>query len=320
MQDDSNDPRLELLSSLDFPHCRVEFTDKPIVLLCGGKVVEKKDWKDPDPPVESLRHAITRFPTNFEIFRPEEIDTWQIDGIFKDLVTFELELASLCSMVVIILESPGSLVELGAFSQLTELNGKIIAICPSKYKNQDSFISLGILRFIAEKNPTHVKSYPWELKVEGQHFQIDDEVVSDATSDIDEDLKTLPKTQILKANLSSHSMVLICEFLRLFTALKEGEISEYLEICGVSISRDLLKGKLILLEKFRLIKTQEYSDAIFYFKGDEAYHKLRLVLLSNAGHADPLRIEARCLEFYNETPKHRNRVRAIARSKTIRGS
>lgn len=314
MPDDSIDPRLSLLLSLDFPLCRVEFSDKPIVLLCGGKVIIKAKPSDPDPPLESLRHALTIHTTNFEVFRPEEIDTWQADGIFKDLMTFELELASICSMVVIILESEGSLVELGAFSQLTELSNKIIAICPEKYINDDSFIRLGILRFISATNAAHVKSYPWIPKQKDADFVISTEIVEDATSDIEDELHKLPKSQVLKSNKNSHVMVLICELLRLFTALKESEIAEYLELCGAQVGRELLRGKLFLLEQFHLIRTQTYSDALFYFKGDEQFHKLRLTLKEDPKPIDLLRIEMLCLEYYKSNSKHRNRLRAIARA------
>lgn len=317
MSEDGHDPRLLLLSSLDIPTCRVEFSDTPIVLLCGGKVTFKLKPEDPDPPLESLRHAITKFHTAFEIFRPEEITSWQSDGIFKDLMSFELELASICSLVVIILESEGALVELGAFSQLPDLSNKIIAVCPEKYINATSFINLGILRFISATQPANVKSYPWEPKEpkeQNEPANIAQEVIEDFSSDIHEELNKLPKSQVFKINQNSHVMVLICEFLRLFSALKETEILEYLDICGIKITKDVLKGKLFLLEQFRLIKIQYYSDAIFYLRGQEPYHKLRISLKNTSMPIDLLRVEIQCLEYYEKNAKHRNRNRAIARA------
>ena len=297
------------MSSLDISTCRIEFSDAPIVLLCGGKVNSKNHADDPTPPVASLRHAIVDSHTSFEVFRPEEITGWQSDGVFKDLMSFERELASICSLVVIILESEGALVELGAFSQLAELSDKIIAICTSKHVTKKSFINLGILRFISEKKRTSVKSYPWEEK---NPSSITAEVINDATSDIKEELSKLPKSQVFKSDQNSHIIVIICELLRLFVALKESEILEYLTHFSTPISRDNLRGKLFLLLEFRLIKTQNYSDALFYMRSNETYHKLRLSLKEKAEVTDILRIEFQCLEFYKSNEKHRNRLRAIA--------
>ena len=257
----------------------------------------------------SLRHAVTKFHTAYEIFRPEEISSWHADGVFKNLMSFELELAAICSLVVIILESEGAIAELGAFSQFPELGDKLIAICPEHFRNATSFINLGILRFIVAKESTNVKSYPWDPKK--VPFEIPQEIVEDAAADIQVELDKLQKTQILKVTHYSHVAVLVCELLRLFTALKESEILEYLNFLGAGVTRESLKGKLFLLTEFRLVKIQHYSDAHFYLRGNEPYHKLRLAPKDSSKPLDLLRIEMECLEYYKNNSKHRNRNRAI---------
>jgi hypothetical protein len=309
MQLTHEDPRQVLLSDIDLKLSRVEFSSLPIVLLCGGKVKIKNHPDDPDPAIASLRHFISRTQTSFEIFRPEEITSWQSDGIFKNLMSFEEDLANICSLVVIILESAGSLTELGAFSQLNDLSKKIIAIRSSKFKDDPSFINLGILRYISEDDIANVKSYPWDLD---NPTLISQEIVNDVISDIEDTLSQLPKTQTLKLSNNSHIIVLICEFIKFFTALKEHEIHEYLTSMNVVISKDELKRKLFLLAEFRLIKKEIYSDATFYLRGNEEYHKLRITL-KGGSYPDVLRIKMDCLEFYNSNEKkHRNRIRAIA--------
>jgi hypothetical protein len=313
MPPEAEDLRDVFLSSIDFSACRIELSDTPIVLLCGGSVKTKKHADAPTPPVGSLRDAITRSQTTFEVFRPEEITSWHSDGVFKDLVSFEKELASICSLVVIILESEGALVELGAFSQLTELSEKMLAICPSEHRTTNSFINLGILRFISAKKETSVKSYPWEIK---KPASITEEVISDAVADITEELSNLSKTEVLKTSQNSHLIVMICELLKMFVALKEGELLEYLRKIGFSLTSTELKGKLFLLKAFRLIKTQEYSDSLFYMRTNENYHKARIALKDKSEKFDSLRIEVQSLDFYNKnSQKHRNRLRAIGLAK-----
>lgn len=304
------DPRTILLNSLDIDACRVEFSGAPVVLLCGGKV---EFDAPPESPVFSFRHAISRSHTTFEIFRPEEIKSWQADSIFSDLISFERELASICSLVVIVLESEGALAELGAFSQLSELSEKIIAVRSSHFAVHDSFINLGILRFITAKNQSAVKSYPWDIK---NPSSITSEMTLDVIADIKDELSKLPQSQILKPQHKSHTITLICEFVRLFMALKENEILEYLLLLGASTTIDQLRGQLFLLTEFRLIRKQIYGDAIFYMRSDEPFHKLRITMKDKTASVDQLRIETQCSEYYAaNSDKHRNRNRAIAAAK-----
>lgn len=303
---DDQDPRTFFLNGLDIDACRVEFSNAPVVLLCGGPV------KYGDQPC-SLRDAIANSETSFELFRPEEITGWHADGIFSDLVSFEKELASICSLVVLILESEGALVELGAFSQLSELSKKIIAIQSRHYADHDSFINLGILRFIRANNDTAVKRYPWEIK---NPMAISTEVIQDVISDITDELAKQPQSQSLKISISSHSIVLMCELVRLFIALKEQEIFDYLHMVGVTTTKDLLRGQLFLLTEFKIIKKQEYGDAVFYMRSDEPYHKIRITMKDKLHHVDQLRVVTQCSEYYlSNAAKHRNRNRAIATSK-----
>lgn len=309
------DPRLALISSLDLASCRIEFSGRPVVLLCGGRVPPPKPTADdPDPPIGSMRHAITSAWPKFRVFRPEEIKDWHTDGIFKDLVSFELELAAICSLVVIVPESEGSLVELGAFSQLHELSEKSIVICSSQFARDASFINLGILRFLTARNESRVKTYPWEIK---RPDSISTELVGDVISDIKHELEKLPGSQVLKTSQRAHASIVICELLRFFVALKENEIYEYIGLMGFEITKDELRGKLFLLENFELIKTQSYSDAIFYMSDETTHHKLRVAFQDKSKKFDALRIDVQCRDFYKNDPKFRNWHRAISQSAKV---
>ncbi|WP_026602380.1 retron St85 family effector protein [Methylomonas sp. 11b] len=309
MQEDSSDFRAKLLSTIDFSKSRVEFSETPIVLLCGGQVAPpKNNPDDPDPPVKSLRDAISRSHAKYEIFRPEEISSWDSDGIFKDLLAFETDLANICSLVVIILESAGSLVELGAFTQIVDVNKRVIAIRSSEFDNEKSFINLGILRCISERNESGVKSYPWEIRCP---HSITDEVVCDVIVDIEKELDKQKKSEVLRFEKSAHIFVLICEIIKYFAALKEHEVFDYLILIGISITKEQLKSKLFLLERFRIIIKKHYSDSIFYLHSSQGYHRLR-ICLNNGDYPDTFRISVECIDYYNsENLKHRHRLRVI---------
>jgi hypothetical protein len=90
------------------------------------------------------------------------------------------------------------------------------------------------------------------------------------------------------------------------------EILQYLTSVNIEVSKEGLKSKLFLLEKFNLIKREEYGgDSVFYMRSEEKYHRLRLTF-NNKEHPDTLRIQTECLAYYsNNDKKHKNRLRTI---------
>jgi hypothetical protein len=306
------DPRLAFLERINIQDTRIEFDGSHVVLLCGGKVPLKEHADADEPPIASLRHALKRQSESIEFFIPEEIDDWLHDGVFKDLMSFESELAAICSIVVIVLESAGAIAELGAFSQLKELSEKLIAIKSRDFDavhNNKSFINLGLLRFLDEAKGSSVRSYPWDVL---RPADVDRVVVTDVLTDIAEELGQLPKSAILNPQLSAHIAVIIYQLVFTFSALGEKEIQDYLLVFGVSANRTDIRRKLFLLERFQILKREKYSDAEFYVLGRYGFHKLRLAS-KDGKKIDAFRTNAECLEFYKLDTRQRNRHRAIAR-------
>lgn len=309
------DPRQRILADVDLEQSKVHFSKNPIVLLCGGFVPEKEHADAEDPPIRSLRDAVKRkalqMAASPHIFRPEEIKSWHEDGVFRNLMDFEADLGSVCSLVVIAVESEGAIAELGAFSQLPDFNKKLIVFVPEEYAGASSFINLGILRHIKEKHGTGVKVYPWSPRFPGD---ISEDIVVDVIEDIASEILALQKTQSFNVNNNIHLIVLIYELLKLFVALKEKELIDSIKALGREVHRDDLRRKLFLLQEFRLVRKIEYSDSTFYACDDDTFHSLRLVLKSGIA-VDPLRLRVECVDYYKVTGAERNRNRAIDRAK-----
>ncbi len=305
------DLRKIILEDLDPSTSRVEFTTKPIVLLCGGHVPEKKAPGDPDPVDKSIRHRIVKSFPEFEIFRPEEIDNWQVDGIFKNLMDFESDLANICSLVVIILESAGAIAELGAFSQLEDFKKKLVIFVSDEHADMNSFINLGILRFISRDHESGVRRHPWSSATPAN---APEDVVQDIIDDIQDELDNLHKSQTLKISNGAHIMIVICELVRLFIALKDSEIVEALQLLGNDIKKEDVRRKLFLLERLEFIKTISHSDSKFYASNKYNLHSLRFALKSQKKY-DPIGLRLDLLDYYQKTKSERNRARAIQKAK-----
>ncbi|GGX98847.1 hypothetical protein GCM10007160_28240 [Litchfieldella qijiaojingensis] len=300
--DSADNYHLDVLSKLDLKKSRFALSTSPIVLLCGGKVSDS-------PHISSFRHALTNYmpPPRYEFFRPEEITDWKDDGVFNDLLDFEKELGSICSLVVVVLESEGAFAELGAFSQMHDLKAKICAINSQEYHGEDSFINLGILRHIKKETKIDVKVYPWDVK---NPANLEDEVVQDAIDDIGEQLKKTRKPHAFSGENGAHVMALITEFIKVFVALKEHEILDYLDLLDIKIKRESLRRKLFILERFRIIVKGVYSDSSFYMRSGTDFNRIKFHEEDGFVY-DDLRISLRCKELYQADRKHRHRMRVI---------
>lgn len=305
------DPRIETLESINLSDSRIHYNSKAhIVLLCGGRSPSKAHPNDPEIPIRSLRHALVEnHDHQLELFKPEDVTDWNGDGVFKNLLDLEIDLASMSSLVVVLLESEGAIAELGAFSQLKEFDNKIKVIVPLEYAEAPSFIELGIFRHVRASKKGAVKYFPWEARHPGT---ITAELVTDVASEIQDELNELPKTQLIRLDNSSHILILTHQLIDIFVALKEGELLDYLAKVGVNINKDELKRNLFLLQRFRLISREIYSDSVFYVATSSETHQV--VFVSKAGKViDRFRLPIQCRQHYKATGKDKHRLQVIKR-------
>lgn len=77
----------------------------------------------------------------------------------SNLLSLEEFLAQNCDIICIICESPGSLVELGAFTNNDKTFSKVVAVINKKYEKQKSFIMLGPIKLIRANSRENVLFY-----------------------------------------------------------------------------------------------------------------------------------------------------------------
>jgi hypothetical protein len=311
-----NDPRLEFIQSIDKASLKFTHTSSPLVLLCGGPVpLPKENADDKDPAIVSLRQLVelesitftlNKGVSKFNLFLPEFIQEWGFDALFKNLMDYEKELASVSSLVIIILESAGSIAELGAFTQLPELSEKLIVIKSLDYGDENSFIDLGILRYLRSNNGDHrVKKYNWLPKTKQGEAKIDNDIADHVLQDINEELNKIKKNPKFNEEVDTHITTLICEILSIFIVLKEKELFTYLVQLEIDINRDRLKRKLFILNKFEILSIKEIGDAKFYYRTTEAFHAIN-GFSSKCGPIDKLRLQTSVSEYYiKKNERHR---------------
>lgn len=248
------DPREENLFLISLEKSYV-ILSPPIVFLFGGAI---------DSPPKSVRaflynHILAKDNSLFScLVIPEDFKDWLHDSVYPDLLSFESDLAQTSSLIIITLESPGSIAELGSFSVNKALKDKIVIIISEYHHKQASFITLGPLRQLPEEN---VYSYPYD------HISINSSLncyLDNILESINGNLDSIFKSEKFDKESNGHVALLIYELILMFKALKFGEILEYLKILCCERKRTLIKRLLFLLSKLSLVEKKRIGNVDYY--------------------------------------------------------
>jgi len=206
---------------LDTRNFRVNLSQHHL-FLCGGNV----DAKSKIPP--SFRDRLLTYTADNEddihnsFVLAESFKDYFKENRYTDLLAFEEDIASLSTLIIILLESPGSLVELGMFCNKPEFYKKLLIVAPQEHiQSEDSFIYLGPLEYIRKKDNSSVAIYPWPDSLVSEY---DEENINDLCENIKQKLKLIPKTETFNPEKSGHIALLIYELIRLSYPILIGEI------------------------------------------------------------------------------------------------
>ena len=111
---------------------------KPMVFLCGGHQSQRR--KD--------LAVYLRNRTDTLVFFAEDVWGTVSKQRGSDALAMEKGLADLADIVIIIVESAGTLAELGAFSLHEDLQKKLLPVMDKEHENNESFINTGPLETV----------------------------------------------------------------------------------------------------------------------------------------------------------------------------
>jgi hypothetical protein len=295
-----DDKRLESLSHISLENSRIVLTH-PILFLCGGQV----DVKSAAPIsvrgalVEYLHKARCHLADSITL--AEDFKDWIHDAVYKDLLAFESDIAHISSLIVIVLESPGALAELGLFVKNKALKNKILVFVRQDHYEENSFIRLGPLRYLQDIKESSVCSYPWDS----------DNLVGTISSSLkemrDDILNALSSRSSEAFNIDNegHIAFVIYEIVKIFKALKFTEIEAYLQAVKIDISRDKLKRLIFLLGKFNLVSSSKRGHVDYY------YVALDVVMVEFAGKFEPIKVKLAAQQYYATNESEAKRVHVI---------
>lgn len=300
---------IEFCKSVDIDHCRVSNTPH-LIFLCGG--VTKRFESS---PLLSARHFFYHFvKKNAADILPrirlaEEINEWFDEDTFADLLELEAHLADSSDLIVLFVESPGSIAELGAFASNELLRSRTLAIMNSKYDDSRSFISDGPVRRIKRLNQDFIQYYEWNDREvdDASNNDIFDEMSKELIEYVRERTTATPKERLLDRNSHGHGMFLIADLIDILGITTATEILDCLNLWGYSSDAKQLKKYLFLLQHLKLVKRKLHSNQTYFLSGIES-PLIRYDFYPNAKIRDRERIKTTLRAALFERDKRRMKV------------
>lgn len=262
-----DDVILKYVELLDLEKSRI-IQSPPIVFLCGGDVDVKKTNN------HTIRNMFVNIvhKSGYETLAPsiklaEDFKNWHIG--YKNLSEFENDIASLSSYIVIILESAGSLTELGLFYANNNLKSKLVVIVSEEHYDSQSFIKLGLIQPLKFESNDSV--FVYQLATEDvESIKISE--VKEIVDDVHELVKNVKKTSKFIKTDRGHVLYLIFQLIDLFHALKKVEIDEILQF--LSVSNENLDSGLYILQSLGFIRCVRKSNIDFYITHIDATDRM----------------------------------------------
>lgn len=167
----------------------------------------------------------------------------------------EAKLASIADLLLIIVESPGTFAELGAFSISDSLRPKILPLVDKKYEGKESFIATGPIRWIDRDS-----SFAPTIYV---HL----EKILEAAIDLEDRISRIPKSKTVRVDDlgadPKYLLFFICDLIAVIYPATLEILDHYLRRIVPSISTsdtDLLPTLIGLAVAMNLLRSAEITS------------------------------------------------------------
>lgn len=237
----------------------------------------------------------------------EEFKDWADDGHYHDLLTFEEHIAQMSEVIVLALESPGALAELGMFSAIESFRSKLVIFVASTHYEQSSFIRLGPLKFLENSLDNVAEVFPW--MTDGVRSVPDPEWLDQSASEVFEALTERLKPAKNEVPFRSaewlHVTLLVCDLIWIMSALTITEVTGYLQKMGIEESLVDLRRRLFLLEKLGVIRVVARSNQRFYVSlRSEQFLNFKI----SPTELDLARLQMDAVAYYERNDKKRHKA------------
>lgn len=223
-----------LLTSIKADSVRVHAPSQ-VVFLCGGAI--DNSLETPVMLRDAFHRAAVALGVPYSIVLAEAAEPLTTDAGYKDLFSFESDIAQIVGLILLFAESAGSLAELGAFAAIDTIAPNLLAVLDEYYYNQVSFIRNGPVKFLE-----HRYGDEWVHVLDRLEVGIDENGGIAGINNTNFSASIMPAVQTrldsrpnwtkLNNNVAGHAILLMVGLCREFGALTQSEIKKYLAHFG----------------------------------------------------------------------------------------
>ncbi|MBR0846097.1 retron St85 family effector protein [Bradyrhizobium liaoningense] len=236
-----------------------------IVFLCGGVISPAL------PTPVMLRDAFLRIARltapPYTVILAEDAKPLVADAGYDNLLLFESDIAQVVGQILLFVESPGSLAELGAFAALDTVSPRLLVVLDEHYYNQQSFVKQGPLQYLeiqqGEESIVALDRASVGIDANGGIAGLNTANFSAAVLPaLEKRLSKLPKHEKFSAANAGHAILLLVGLCQEFGAMTQSELREYLKLFGV---KDLRFNNFVYCaELLQWIRKVRKGNNIYY--------------------------------------------------------
>lgn len=255
------------------------------LFLCGGSSPEEAKFR------RNLGRRVMHMKSKYmySVYYPEDMFVELVLGHQRqDLLSLENLLADSVHCVTILLQSPGTFTELGAFANYERLRDKLIVVVDPRYRRSRSFISIGPIRYLESQT----KSKVLYSRMDSNNLDVLTKQLTEATRDI---AKNFSPTRDLSNPISSYKfyMALIYVFDPIpkdlvFDILRaiQSDRQDIAITAARTVLNSLISERKVICDEENLSITPSGIDSLIYDNRTKKRVRASLSLLSE------LRLEA----------------------------
>lgn len=270
-----------------------------LVFLCGGEI----DLASPVPV--SARDALMRTIPDRQMLGPARIilaeaaNGMLAESHFDNLLDLEEYMAALVDAVILFVESPGSICELGSFSGTSEITQKLRVFVMNEHGIRASFIVNGPLRYLGNVAGTNrVSLYDWSI--DGRIATIPAYALTEMVQECSEITSDLPAAKKFNRDERGHQIYTILAIAFILRGGLLSEIKRCARIIWPSISDKDVRKSLDALHIAGLIKPISNGPKRVHFVPILERINMAIVLDKGPVARDPLRWLTDVLEAIRE--------------------
>ncbi|WP_421951339.1 retron St85 family effector protein [Pelagibacterium sp.] len=255
----------EFIDALDRDALRVKRPDE-FVFLCGGPV--DTEFLSSTKYL-SLRDFVYRAVRGIKprlVLAEDAQNLFELSG-YSDLVEFEVDIAQISSLVALISETAGSLVELGAFTT-HKVIGKVLYVIvhESHHGNTKSFVRLGPFKVLEELHDDGIDmvgDFNWKVRKDGsvvvKSISGQSHIIADSINE-----RCRSGAERFDPESTLHRMLVIYWICHILRGARRTEIKYYLEKFQINLESSTIKRYLFCMEVAGWIGSKNVGSPYFY--------------------------------------------------------